>query len=95
MNDKACSKAAFLQEVAAFKIQVGNLCQFLPQDRVQDFAKMNAQELLENTQISVCPTHISDMLAELKQLRATQLNGAKDLADTQTKLREHEQRTEV
>ena len=30
-------------------IQVDNLCQFLPQDRVQDFAKMNKQQLLENT----------------------------------------------
>lgn len=30
-----------------------NLCQFLPQDKVQDFSKMNAQELLENTERSV------------------------------------------
>nr|XP_003704386.1 PREDICTED: structural maintenance of chromosomes protein 5 [Megachile rotundata] len=36
-----------------FNIQIDNLCQFLPQDKVQDFSKMNAQELLENTERSV------------------------------------------
>ena len=34
-------------------IQVGNLCQFLPQDRVADFARMSQQELLENTEKAV------------------------------------------
>jgi chromosome segregation ATPase len=31
-------------------IQVDNLCQFLPQDRVADFPKMSPQQLLENTE---------------------------------------------
>lgn len=31
-------------------IQVNNLCQFLPQDRVADFSKMNPQQLLESTE---------------------------------------------
>lgn len=36
-----------LQCIRQFNIQVDNLCQFLPQDRVQDFAKLNQQELLK------------------------------------------------
>jgi isochorismate hydrolase len=34
-------------------IYMDNLCQFLSQERVQDFSKMNAKELLLNTQKTV------------------------------------------
>ena len=34
-------------------IQVGNLCQFLPQEKVAEFARMNPQELLESTEKAV------------------------------------------
>ena len=34
-------------------VQMGNLCQFLPQDKVADFAKMTQQELLDNTEKAV------------------------------------------
>jgi chromosome segregation ATPase len=36
--------------VSKLNIQVDNLCQFLPQDKVADFSKMNPQQLLENTE---------------------------------------------
>ena len=36
-----------------FNIQVDNLCQFLPQDRVVSFAKLSAQELLVETEKAV------------------------------------------
>lgn len=39
--------------VAELNIQVANLCQFLPQEKVSEFARMNAQELLENTEKAV------------------------------------------
>jgi chromosome segregation ATPase len=38
---------------ASLNIQINNLCQFLPQDKVADFAKMTQQELLENTERAV------------------------------------------
>lgn len=31
------------------KIQVDNLCQFLPQDKVHEFSKMNPRQLLTKT----------------------------------------------
>lgn len=34
-------------------IQVGNLCQFLPQEKVADFSRMSPQELLESTEKAV------------------------------------------
>ena len=42
------------QLVSNLGIQVGNLCQFLPQEKVTDFARMSPQELLENTEKAVC-----------------------------------------
>ena len=42
------------QLVADLGIQVSNLCQFLPQEKVTDFARMTPQELLENTEKAVC-----------------------------------------
>ncbi|KAL7636368.1 UNVERIFIED_CONTAM: hypothetical protein RMT77_013143 [Armadillidium vulgare] len=39
--------------VTRLGIQVGNLCQFLPQDRVIEFAKMDKVELLQSTEKAV------------------------------------------
>lgn len=54
INNKAVSKDDVMKCVHKFKIQVNNLCQFLPQDRVQDFAKLNKQQLLKETQVALC-----------------------------------------
>ena len=47
------------ETVAALNIQVGNLCQFLPQDKVADFAKMTQQQLLESTEKAVSDVSFS------------------------------------
>lgn len=95
VENKTVSKAAFLKVIAEFNIQVDNLCQFLPQDRVQDFTKMNPQELLHNTQISVCPPETAKALDMLKAKRIEQKNQGNNLQDSIAKLREHEQRNET
>lgn len=95
VEEKTLTKAAFLRVIAEFNIQVDNLCQFLPQDRVQDFTKMNAQELLHNTQISVCPPETSLILEKLKTKRVEQKAQGNNLQESIAKLREHEQRNET
>lgn len=94
MEEKTCSKADFLKLISKFNIQVDNLCQFLPQDRVQDFTKMNAQELLHNTQISVCPPETANIFEMLKAKRNEQKNQGTNLQESKLKLRENEQRNE-
>ncbi|KAF9024415.1 P-loop containing nucleoside triphosphate hydrolase protein [Hymenopellis radicata] len=37
-------------QMAALNVQVGNLCSFLPQDKVSEFAAMSPQQLLRETQ---------------------------------------------
>ena len=50
-------------------MQVSNLCQFLPQDKVQDFSKMDAQALLENTERSVGDPKLLEYHLKLKNQR--------------------------
>lgn len=65
INDQKCASKEFMQFIKQFNVQVDNLCQFLPQDRVQDFAKMNKQELLKQTQVAVCR---EDLMLKQEQL---------------------------
>ncbi|CAN8001976.1 unnamed protein product, partial [Ixodes pacificus] len=58
--------------VAGLHIQVGNLCQFLPQDRVADFVKMSRQELLEGTEKAVGTRDAHLLHARLIQLQHRQ-----------------------
>ncbi|XP_042143029.1 structural maintenance of chromosomes protein 5 [Ixodes scapularis] len=53
LNNIPVPQKAVEAAVAGLHIQVGNLCQFLPQDRVADFVKMSRQELLEGTEKAV------------------------------------------
>ncbi|XP_022244453.1 structural maintenance of chromosomes protein 5-like isoform X3 [Limulus polyphemus] len=50
INDASVSLKDVENLVMELNIQVGNLCQFLPQDRVADFVRMNKHEMLENTE---------------------------------------------
>uniref|UniRef100_A0A915KSP8 Uncharacterized protein n=1 Tax=Romanomermis culicivorax TaxID=13658 RepID=A0A915KSP8_ROMCU len=43
-----------LEFLETYNIQVENLCQFLAQDRVVEFARQSNQELLESTEKAVC-----------------------------------------
>ncbi|XP_044263469.1 structural maintenance of chromosomes protein 5 [Tribolium madens] len=52
-----------------YNIQVDNLCQFLPQDRVQDFAKMNQQQLLKETQVALCRADLIEKQEALIECR--------------------------
>ncbi|KAG8829555.1 Structural maintenance of chromosomes protein 5, partial [Serendipita sp. 399] len=50
LNGKNSNKRTVEDRVAALGIQVSNLCSFLPQDRVNEFAKLKPEELLAETQ---------------------------------------------
>ncbi|XP_053668362.1 structural maintenance of chromosomes protein 5 [Anopheles marshallii] len=84
IDGETVSHQAYLQQIRLYNIQVDNLCQFLPQDRVQDFTKMNPRELLLNTQSSVCAPEVQTWFDELKAKREMQqkcnTQGAEGLA---------------
>lgn len=87
-------KKEYLRRIKVFNIQVDNLCMFLPQDRVQDFTKMNPQELLHNTQASVCSPEINNAFNKLVETRNKQKNNSTIRDDLQTRLEDNRNRNE-
>ncbi|KAJ1206907.1 hypothetical protein NDU88_002300 [Pleurodeles waltl] len=78
IDKKSASQKMVEEQVAALNIQVGNLCQFLPQDKVGEFAKLSKIELLEATEKSIGPPEMFAFHNELKNFR----NKEKDLENS-------------
>ncbi|KAL3516439.1 hypothetical protein ACH5RR_023341, partial [Cinchona calisaya] len=53
LNGKVVPKKDIIEVIRGFNIQVNNLTQFLPQDRVCEFAKLTPVQLLEETEKAV------------------------------------------
>ncbi|KAJ8979328.1 hypothetical protein NQ317_006942, partial [Molorchus minor] len=90
LNSRKVKLDEVLQCIEKFNIQVNNLCQFLPQDKVQDFAKLNKQQLLIETQRALCKFDLIEKQEELinsreqhKSLMTTMENYRQKLQDTQ------------
>ena len=49
LDNKLVSQKTVEALVKELNIQTGNLCQFLPQDKVHEFSRMNPKELLVKT----------------------------------------------
>ncbi|PSK33505.1 hypothetical protein B9Z65_7392 [Elsinoe australis] len=81
LNGRAVSRRRVMEECRSFAIQVDNLCQFLPQDRVVEFAALNPVDLLAQTLRAAAPEEMTDQHDELKRLHNDQ---AKLLLDQKT-----------
>ena len=66
--------------VAKFRIQVDNLCQFLPQDNVHDFSRLNSKGLVGSTVDAVGEVELKEKYKELKDLQKN-MNEGKDLLE--------------
>jgi structural maintenance of chromosomes protein 5 len=55
--------------ISSMKIQLNNLCQFLPQDKVFEFSKLDSVQLLRETQRAVAGEELVDMQKDLIALR--------------------------
>lgn len=71
INNQSVQLKNVLEHIARYNIQVDNLCQFLPQDRVQEFAKLNQQQLLHETQLALCR---DDLIEKQRALTAAHTN---------------------
>ncbi|NWX20192.1 SMC5 protein, partial [Aegotheles bennettii] len=69
INKKPTTLKTVEEQIAALNIQVDNLCQFLPQDKVGEFAKLSKVELLEATEKSIGPPEMYQFHCELKNFR--------------------------
>lgn len=78
--------------VAKMNIQVSNLCQFLPQDRVADFVRMSRQELLEGTERAVGTSNLFELHQRLKELQQKRSTLEASLQGQQTRLEQERQK---
>jgi len=82
VNGRLQGKKAVIELARSLSIQIDNLCQFLPQDKVVEFAAMTPIQLLRETQRAVASQELIDMHEELKDLRRKQKDAqAKSTAD--------------
>ncbi|KAJ2813772.1 Structural maintenance of chromosomes protein 5, partial [Coemansia furcata] len=70
IDGRASTFAEVQRRTRELRIQVNNLCQFLPQDRVVEFSKMSAQGLLKQTQAAVGREDLQQLQEELVKRRA-------------------------
>ncbi|KAL4917725.1 P-loop containing nucleoside triphosphate hydrolase protein [Aspergillus aurantiobrunneus] len=74
LNGKPAGMKQVLRLAQSFAIQIDNLCQFLPQDKVSEFAALTPIELLNSTQRAAAGTEMIELHENLKSLRAEQKN---------------------
>lgn len=72
LNNKKTSLKAVQELTRSLSIQIDNLCQFLPQDKVSEFAALTPVELLQQTQRAAAPEEMLDWHNELKKYRKEQ-----------------------
>lgn len=72
LDGKPASKAEVLKLAQSLYIQIDNLCQFLPQDKVSEFAALTPIELLHSTERAAVGPQMLDWHENLKKLRAEQ-----------------------
>ncbi|KAI0287939.1 hypothetical protein B0F90DRAFT_1827934 [Multifurca ochricompacta] len=59
LNGQAATGREVTNKMNELNIQVGNLCSFLPQDKVSEFAHMSSQQLLRETQRAAGDPHLT------------------------------------
>jgi structural maintenance of chromosomes protein 5 len=85
LNGKKTSLKAVQALTRSLSIQIDNLCQFLPQDKVSEFAALSPVELLQQTQRAAAPEQMLEWHEELKKLRKDQ----KQLEEQHERDKEH------
>ena len=97
LNGKQSNKKACQDIARSFSIQIDNLCQFLPQDRVVEFAALSPVELLKSTQRAIASEDMitwHDELIELGQnlrkVEQTRKSETEDLRNLENRQRMQE-----
>ena len=72
IDDRKSNKKGVQELAQSFNIQVDNLCQFLPQDRVVEFAGLSPVDLLTETQRAAAPPSMTLQHEALKKKRKDQ-----------------------
>lgn len=72
IDGRSSNNKSVLKLCRDYDVQIDNLCQFLPQERVVEFAGLTPVELLKETQRAAAPEHMSEWHNQLKSIRSEQ-----------------------
>lgn len=92
LNGRRSSLKAVKILVEKLSIQIDNLCQFLPQEKVAEFSALTPSELLLQTQRAAAPPEILEKHEELKKLRKAEVALETHNEATKQELKIHETR---
>lgn len=96
VNGKNATNKMVLEMVKQnFNIQVDNLCQFLPQDRVVEFAQQNTVQMLETTLEAAADPEVRQYHHQLKAIREQQIEVLHDNKGDRETLENLEKRQEA
>ncbi|KAE9138658.1 Structural maintenance of chromosomes protein 5 [Phytophthora fragariae] len=83
-RDSTLKNVAGIMEAA--KIQIDNLCQFLPQDKVGEFSRMNAVQLLKATENAITDSDLAAKHDEIIELQNSMSDKGRELEHARTAL---------
>ncbi|SCU90526.1 LANO_0D09076g1_1 [Lachancea nothofagi CBS 11611] len=87
LNDEPVEESVVKRLILSLNIQLDNLCQFLSQERVQEFARLKSDKLLIETVRSV-DIKMVDIFEELKELQQEGIEETKELEQKESRMRE-------
>jgi structural maintenance of chromosomes protein 5 len=86
INGASVTRGEVQKLMKYFHIQIDNLCQFLPQDKVVEFSRLSPVQLLEQTERAVGTEEMTQWHERLKELGAAQKQRSNDLNTAQNHL---------
>lgn len=91
-DGKAYKKTEYEGLIGKLKENIGNLCQFLPQEKVSEFTRLSPENLLGEVLLSVGDEEILRYMKELEELE-TERNKVSDILEACTRKKECVERT--
>ncbi|KAI0203312.1 P-loop containing nucleoside triphosphate hydrolase protein [Astrocystis sublimbata] len=92
LNGRESTHKAITELTRKLRIQIDNLCQFLPQDKVAEFAGLTPTRLLEETLRAAAPQEVLDWQMDLKKLHKDHSEMKTQVENVSEVLRNHESR---
>lgn len=95
LNGRECRLKEVEEVVQSAKIQIDNLCQFLPQDRVVEFAGLTPVQLLHETLRAAAPPEMLEWRDRLSQLHDQEKALQEKLASSEGSIKNLENRQQA
>lgn len=95
IDHRAVSESELKRSLKDFNIQLDNLCQFLPQDRVSKFADLKSEDLLKEIERSYSNGELLETHKSIIQLQITINNEKKKLQEAETSLDDFRTKNEI